>query len=125
MIEYSYSIAVEYKSTEKESPADMTVLSGTYTSKVLDAQYNERYLLTDFNFEDNNRDLSHYIFLIRASKNNNQQTVWTDWKTIELNDDNSIKNRIIFDGYRYFQFKIILKGEDTSIKINNLDLEVI
>ena len=115
---------IEYKSSEKAAPADLSVLSGSYTSKVLDAQYTERFQVTDFNFDSPNRNLDQYIFQIRASKNNDQQTVWTDWKTIQIKDG-KIANRIIFDGYRFFQFKVILKGEDSSIKINNIDLEVI
>lgn len=128
---------VEYLSDEKNNPAEMPTISGTYISKVLDAQYNERFLIKSLGIESINKDISNYVFEIRASKENNQKTVWTEWKTIKLKPnynetDNAdiIKNgnistRIVFSNYRYFQFRLTLKGQDASIKINHMDLEVI
>ena len=40
-------------------------------------------------------------------------------------DEYNITNRITFDNYRYFQFRIELKGKNSSIKINHIDLEVV
>lgn len=128
---------IEHLSDDLNSPSDMTVISGSYKSKVLDAQYNERFLVKNINFSENNRDIENYIFQVRASKENDEKTTWTPWKTINLkinhNDttneeiikNGNILNRIVFDGYRFFQFNLILKGEDTSIKANYIDLEVI
>lgn len=128
---------IEYLSNEVDTPAEMPTLSGSYTSKVLDAQYNERYHIKNLNIEGQNYDIKNYIFEIRASKENDEKTVWTDWKTINLksnyddinNSDiiknGNIQNRIVFEGYRYFQFRLTLKGEDALIKINHIDLEVI
>ena len=128
---------IEYLSNEVDTPADMSVLSGTYKSKVLDAQYNERFLVKNINFSEYNKDIKNYIFQVRASKENDEKTTWTDWKTIVLKNDfqdvtnpdiiknGNILNRIVFDGYRFFQFNLVLKGEDASIKANYIDLEVI
>lgn len=128
---------IEYLSNEVDTPADMSVLSGIYTSKVLDAQYNERFLVKNINISDFNKNLKNYIFEVRASKENDEKTTWTNWKTITLKnnfqeidnpdiiENGNILNRIVFDGYRFFQFKLILKGEDASIKANYIDLEVI
>ena len=130
-------IFIEYLSNEVDTPADMSVLSGTYTSKVLDAQYNERFLIKNINFSEYNKDIKSYIFEIRASKENDEKATWTDWKAITLKNEfeditnpdiiehGNILNRIVFDGYRFFQFKLILKGEDAAIKANYIDLEVI
>lgn len=121
---------IEYLSNEVDTPSEMSVLSGTYTSKVLDAGYNERFLVKKLNVSNLNQSLSNYIFQVRASKENDERTTWTDWKEITLKSDYedtnyNLKNRIVFDGYRFFQFRIILKGEDTSVKLNYMDLEVI
>ena len=128
---------VEYLSDEKNTPAEMPTISGTYISKVLDAQYNERFLIKSLDVESINKDISNYVFEVRASKENNQKTVWTEWKTIKLkpnynetdNEDiikhGNISTRIVFSNYRYFQFRLTLKGQDALIKINHMDLEVI
>ena len=119
---------IEYSSNEVDTPADLSVLSGTYTSKVFDVQYNERFLIKNINVSDYNKTLSNYVFEIRAAKENDENTVWTDWKTINtkiVDNELIISNRIVFDNYRYFQFRLTLKGEDAYIKANYIDLEVI
>lgn len=123
---------IEYLSNEVDTPSEMSVLSGTYTSKVLDAGYNERFIIKNLNISDANQSSKNYIFQVRASKENDERTTWTDWKEIVLKSDHeninatsNIKNRIVFDGYRFFQFRAVLKGEDTLIKLNYMDLEVI
>jgi hypothetical protein len=116
---------VEYISDEKNSPHSMEVSNGVYTTKVLDTQYTERYLVKSINISNLNNDLDNYIFQIRASKLNDNDTVWTDWKTIELDENKNITNRITFIDYRYFQVRILLKGENTSLIANNIELEVI
>ena len=125
----SLDIFAEYYENKEKNikPLNKEVKNGIYISKVLDCQYNERYSISNINIEDFN-NLNDYIFQIRASKNNNDNTVWTDWKTINIALDNNkiiIKNRLVFDGYRYFQFKLIINGQYNSIKLNYIDLEVI
>jgi len=120
---------IEYLSDDIHNPPEIPVISGSYTSKVLDAQYNTRFLVKNLGFELDKTKMSNVEFLIRASKENAANTVWTDWKTIvfEQNTDGKyyLDSRIVFDDYRYFQFKVNLKGEGSSVKIKNLDLEVI
>lgn len=118
-------IFIEYLAKDNNAPAQKNVSNGSYTSKVLDAQYTERYLIKALGLEEHNLDISNYTFQIRASKINDDNSVWTSWKDIELNADMSIANRIVFTDYRYFQFRVSLKGENASIKINHIDLEVI
>lgn len=118
-------IFIEYMSTDEYAPIEKDVTNGSYTSKVLDAQFNERYLIKALSIEDNNLDINNYTFQIRASKENDDETVWTDWKDIELDSNLTISNRVVFTDYRYFQFRVLLKGVGASIKINHIDLEVI
>lgn len=120
----------EYLSDETNNPPEVPVLSGSYISKVLDAQYNTRYIIKNFGFELGDIELRNVIFNIRASKENSDSTVWTNWKEIKLIKDPEtnmykLDGRIVFEGYRYFQFRTILKGANASIKIKYLDLEVI
>ena len=112
-------------SDEENSPCEVPVISGEYISKVLDARYNERFLLSNLKYELCGTELKDISFYIRGSKENAKDTVWTEWKEIHLSEDGKITSRIVFDGYRYFQFKVLLRGEDASVKIKNLDLEVI
>ena len=118
-------IFIEYLSNENSAPSKMEVTNGSYTSKVLDAQYNERYLVKSLSVENNSSDLGNYIFQIRASKENDEKTIWTSWKDVTLDSNHQIVDRITFIDYRYFQFRLLLKGENASIKINHIDLEVI
>ena len=73
--------------------------------------------------------MNNVEFKIRASKENSENTVWTNWKTIKYVQNEKgeyyLDSRIVFENYRYFQFRVDLKGEGTSVKIKNLDLEVI
>lgn len=125
MVINNIELFVEYISNEDNKPYPMEVTNGNYTTKVLDSQYSERYLIKAINIEDCNSDLNNYIFQIRATKQNDNNTVWTDWKTIEIDENHNITNRITFVNYRYFQVRVLLKGENTSLKIKNIDLEVI
>ena len=122
---YNIDIYVEYLSNENNAPYPMEVTNGSYLTKILDAQYKDRFLLTKLNISDLNNSLNNYVFQIRATKLNNNKTIWTDWKTIELDEEYNIKNRITFIDYRYFQVRVLLKGENTALKINNIELEVI
>lgn len=125
----SIELFIEYLSDDIYNPPEIPVINGSYTSKVLDAQYNTRFLIKNLGFEEVTSIVTNVEFLVRASKENTVNTVWTDWKKLEFEKDENGKyyldNRIVFDGYRYFQFKVNLKGEGSSVKIKNLDLEVI
>ena len=124
----SIELFTEYLSDDINNPPEVPVLSGSYISKVLDAQYNTRYKLKDLKFDLEDVDIKNVSFNIRASKENTNSTVWTDWKEISLTKDNNgykISNKLVFEDYRYFQFKVLLKGANTSVKIKHLDLEVI
>lgn len=125
----SIELFIEYLSDDIYNPPEIPVISGSYTSKVLDAQYNTRFLVKKLRFELTTSMMTNVKFLIRASKENTANTVWTDWHELQFekneNGEYYLDNRIVFDGYRYFQFKVDLKGEGSSVKIKNLDLEVI
>lgn len=120
---------IEYLSDANNNPPEVPVINGTYCSKILDAQYNTRYIVKDMQFELGNVDINNVLFFIRATKENAENTVWTDWKILKFirneNNDLVLDSRIVFEGYRYFQFKTILKGANASVKIKNLDIEVI
>ena len=120
---------IEYLSDDIYNPPEIPVISGSYTSKVLDAQYNTRFLVKRLNYELGNATMNNVEFKIRASKENSENTVWTNWKTIKYVQNEKgeyyLDSRIVFENYRYFQFRVDLKGEGTSVKIKNLDLEVI
>ena len=124
----SIDIFVEYFSTELNNPTVAPIINGTYISKVLDVGYAERFKLNHLNVANLNQDLSKYKFFIRASKMNSSKTVWTDWEEIIINniyEHNNIRNRLVYDKYRYFQLKTMLNGENAKIQLINLDMGVI
>lgn len=119
----------EYLSDANNNPPEIPVISGTYVSKVLDGQYNARFIIKDLGFELTETELNNLTFEVRASKENSDDTVWTDWKQLKFmkNEDEKyvLDSRLVFEGYRYFQFRVVLKGVNASVKIKHLDLEVI
>lgn len=119
----------EYLSDKQNNPPEVPVINGSYCSKILDAQYSSRYILKDFAFELGNVDITNVLFYIRATKENSDDTVWTDWKNIKVSrneeDKYVLNSRLVFEDYRYFQFKTVLKGANASVKIKHLDIEVI
>ena len=122
-------IFVEYLSDNDNVTIDRTVLSGEYYSKIYDAQYTSNFRMTHLEIDDFTRNLDSYIFYVRGTKENSDLAVWTDWKEIKIKknykDYNNISNLVIFEDYRFFQLKAVLKGEDASINIKYLDIEVI
>lgn len=125
----SIELFTEYLSDKNNNPIEIPVLNGIYTSKVLDTQYSSRYLVESLKADFGMTSHKNIIFEIRASKENHDNTVWTTWKKIDviLEEDGStrVTSRVVFDDYRYFQFRMTLKGVNASVKIKQLDLEVI
>ena len=62
---------------------------------------------------------------MQSSKDDYSADVWHDWKKIELTSDLRIKKELRFEKTRFFRFKVLLKTGNASIKINNIDIEVI
>lgn len=114
-------IYVEYKSTDSNAPVVTIANAGSFISKVFDTKNSSRYRLKDIGIEDIQGSIKIYI---RGSRERSNSNVWTDWKEVII-EDKSVSNNIVFDNYRYFQFKVDVKGVDSKIKINYLDLEVI
>lgn len=118
------SLFAEYKESETSTPIERVNTNGQLLSEIYDGQYQAKYKLTDINIEKIS-NISDVQIQIRASKANKDESIWTEWKTIELNPDLKVTNSIIFDDYRFFQLKISLKRKDAYIKINYLDLKVV
>ena len=62
---------------------------------------------------------------VQSSKDDYSADVWQSWKRIELDSNLKIKNELKFNSTRFFRFKVLLKTSNASIKINNIDIEVI
>ena len=123
-------IFAEYLSDDENSPSQKPTLTGGYLSKVLDAKFNERFIIKNMKISDMNSDISKYKFEIRASKGNTLESVWSEWKEMLIVKEigtqmYKLENRIVFDGFRYYQFKLTLNGEGARIKADSIDLEVI
>ena len=114
-------IYIEYKSDNNNAPNEIINNGGTFISKVYDSYNESIYELKSINIDNMTDDTEIYI---RAAKEKSGLSVWTDWKKININNEEII-NSIIFDKYRFFQIKVELHDLNSKIKINYLDLEVI
>ena len=120
----NFAIYAEYCSTENNYPKLLLNTSGEAITKVYDTQFSNDYKIREINIDSisNINDVEIYV---QSSKDDYSADVWTPWKKIELNSDLSMKKEITFDKTRFFRFKVLLKTSNASIKINNIDIEVI
>lgn len=120
----NFAIYAEYCSTENNYPKLLLNTSGEAITKVYDTQFSNDYKIREINIDSisNINDVEIYV---QSSKDDYSADVWTPWKKIELNSDLSMKKEVTFDKTRFFRFKVLLKTSNASIKINNIDIEVI
>lgn len=114
-------IYAEHKSTERFSPTEKIENNGQFISKVLDSRYTSTYKLKSIEIEDIQGPVELFI---RASKENAETTVWTDWHQIEI-EDGVISNDIVFEEFRFFQVKASLGSKESKIKLKHIEVEVI
>ena len=120
----NFGIYVEYCSTEDNYPKLLTPTSGELITKIFDTQYSNDYKIRELDIEEISNINDVEIF-VQASKDDFSADVWQDWKQIELTSDYRIKKELMFSNTRFFRFKVLLKTSNASIKIKNIDIEVI
>lgn len=120
----NFGIYIEYCSTEDNYPKLFTPTSGEIITKIYDTQYSNDYKIRDISIDSisNINDVEIYV---QSSKDDYSADVWQSWKRIELDSNLKIKNELKFNSTRFFRFKVLLKTSNASIKINNIDIEVI
>ena len=120
----NFGIYIEYCSTEDNYPKLFTPTSGEIITKIYDTQYSNDYKIRDISIDSisNINDVEIYV---QASRDDYSADVWQSWKKIELDSNLKIKNELRFNNTRFFRFKVLLKTSNASIKINNIDIEVI
>jgi hypothetical protein len=114
---------IEYKSTNEAAPVEISVANGVFVSKIFDSHYTACYKINNIEIESlsNIKDVS---IQIRAAKDSTSDKVWTEWKNI-FNENMEIQSDLEFNGYRFFQIKVLLKKKEAYIKLKHIDLEVI
>ena len=120
----NFGIYVEYCSTEDNYPKLLTPTSGELITKIFDTQYSNDYKIRELDIEEIS-NINDIDIFVQASRDDFSADVWHDWKKIELTSDYRLKKDIVFYNTRFFKFKILLKTSNASIKINNIDIEVI
>ena len=120
----NFGIYAEYCSTENNYPKLKTSTSGELITKVYDTQYSSNYKIRDISINDISNVTDVELF-VQSSKDDYSADVWQPWKKIELNNDLTMKNELVFNNTRFFRFKVLLKTNSANIKINNIDIEVI
>ena len=120
----NFGIYVEYCSTEDNYPKLLTPTSGELITKIFDTQYSNDYKIRELDIEEISNINDVEIF-VQSSKDDFSADVWQDWKQIELTSDYRLKKELMFSNTRFFRFKVLLKTSNASIKIKNIDIEVI
>lgn len=91
---------------------------------MLDTQFEAKFKLTSINI-DSVSNINDIEIKIRGAKENQQENVWTEWKTVDLSNGSLINENITFDGYRFFQISVRLKNKGAYVRIKNIDLKVV
>lgn len=99
-----------------------TYMYGDMISKVYDIGTSSNIQFKKVLVEDKVEDVSVYV---RGIKQNNIDSAATDWKIMRLDQDGNVTNRVVFEDYELFQFKVALEKETSAVKINGYELEVI
>jgi len=95
---------------------------GDMITKIYDVGFSNNFQFKRVLVEDMTEGVSVYV---RGIKQNNIESVTTDWKRLQLDSEGNVMNYLVFDDYELFQFKINLEKESAAIKINGYELEVI
>lgn len=99
-----------------------TYMHGDMISKVYDVGARANFQMKRVLVEDSTDKVSVYV---RGIKQNNIDSVTTDWKELHLDEEGNVTNFVVFEDYELFQFRIALEAETSAIKINGYELEVI
>ena len=85
--------------------------------------------ITPGNYQLHKLCFDHYhdtaIVYVRACRQNDTETVWTDWTHIEFDESGIVTNNIIYRNYRMFQIRIHLIGENASIRLQSIQLKAV
>ena len=110
---------------ETDSPLRVgTYQNGQLTTKIYDTGFVKHYRLKKL-AADAVKNLEDIELHVRAFRQEQGRIVWTDWKQAVINKNLDVTNKVDFEGYRYFQFKILFRSEHAEMRLNSIDLEVI
>jgi hypothetical protein len=110
---------------ETESPLRVGEYeNGQLLTKIYDSGFEKHYSVKRF-VADEIAQPEQIELSVRAFRQEGDRLVWTDWKPLVLNEDLTVTNSVEFEDYRFFQFQIALRSNLASIKLNNIELEVI
>ena len=110
---------------ETDSPLRVgTYQNGQLTTKIYDTGFVKHYRLKKL-AADAVKNLGDIELHVRAFRQEQGRIVWTDWKQAVVNKNLDVTNKVDFEGYRYFQFKILFRSKHAEMRLNSIDLEVI
>lgn len=109
---------------ESDSPLSVgNHQNGQITTKIFDIGHNGDLKIKEIKAEGTFSKENIEIYA-RALRRDRARVVWTEWKEGKLDDELKILNDLEFLDYRYLQFRLVIKKEETRIKINGIKLEV-
>lgn len=105
-----------YKEVEEENLAIYDYADGSAVTRIfsIGASGNYRFSKT---ICDEKYDDYDYIYVRGIQKAPDGECIWSEWK--------DTKNNPIFNGYELFQFKIVMKGKNTRLRILGFEFEVL
>lgn len=118
-------IFIEYKETANKAPIENIYSNGQLISEIYDTHNEKKFKLVDIKLQSIS-NINNIKIQIRASKVNELEHIWTDWKTIQFKSDGTfIDSDLIFEQYRFFQFKFIINKKEDYVQFNSFDLKVV
>lgn len=96
---------------------------GYLETKIYDIGSPGNYFLSAINLQ-NQELFGRSEVLVRALRQNETDIVYTDWQKVELDATGHVTNRVQFENYEYFQFRIEMNREADRVQIESFELGV-
>ena len=122
---HDMDVLLKYRETEGTPLIIEERPNGYFITQVYDTGYdNANYKLDNINFEY--IEGKEFIRVeMRGCRENEIDSVWSNWVPIEFNEAGETANAYVFENYHLFQFKVTLLNPIAKIKINSFNLKVV
>lgn len=105
-----------YKEVEEENLAIYDNTDGSAVTRIFSIGASGNYRFSRV-ICDEKYDAYDCIYVRGIQKAPDGECIWSEWK--------DTKNRPFFNGYELFQFKIVMKGKNTRLRIRGFEFEVL
>lgn len=118
-------VLLKYRETEDSPLVVQEQQSGYLITQVYDTCYkNTTYELNSIDF-DYLKGEEFIKIEMRGCRENDFDSVWTDWHEIYFDKSGLVGNAPVFENYHLFQFKVTLLDPIAKVKINSFNVRVV